>query len=293
LESIPKRDERIFLRRISNLSRGGESVDITDKLTPEQKDIAARAAKAIPGLVQCGVDMIINEETGSGVILELNTRPGIGNHLFPVEGRARDIPKEIVDYYIPESRGIETTDSNTYFEFKHIIETLKGKAVKEIELRPYPGKLISKYINIDGISTISNIYSKIEKLAFNKEIHGYLKLTDSDSATLIVGGCTEDMLNDFMRDLQEIADHHRLTLSGKENMGVPILCGFRLLDSADEMSLRKMKAAVKDLKEKRSLVEKEKIRITKRMNLIQQSVSWKLSTPIRTLTRKIKKVGKN
>ncbi|MCD2137390.1 ATP-grasp domain-containing protein [Salinicoccus halitifaciens] len=287
MESIPKKDERIFLRRISNLSRGGESVDITDKLTPEQRSIAIRATKAIPGLVQCGVDMIINEETGSGVILELNTRPGIGNHLFPVEGTATDIPKEILNYYIPETKAFETVHSNAYFEFDHILDTLKGDSAAEIEIRPYTGKLSAFKIIVSGENDYSLLYDEIEPIIFEQNLHGHLEPKPPQTSVLIVAGANMDILQNFIKDLKKITGNLDLTITGIEEFQNPVMTGFRMLDDGKDMSLRSLRAEIKKIEEKRSLIEKETVRINRRINLIQKSVSWKLSAPFRVLFDKI------
>src|SRR5699024_512134 len=136
IDSIPKKGERIFLRSVSNISKGGDPVDITEKLSAEQKNIAIRAAKAIPGLIHCGVDMIINSNDNKGKIIELNTRPGIGLHLFPIEGKATNIPKAILDHYFPESKIQDTSDSNIYFDIGSIINTLKERSTVKVEVPP-------------------------------------------------------------------------------------------------------------------------------------------------------------
>src|SRR5699024_7700379 len=89
LKSVPAKDTRVFLRTKSNLSAGGDSIDTTEDLTPELKQIAINAGKAIPGLAHYGVDMIVDLERNTGTILEVNTRPGLGGHMFPVIGKPR------------------------------------------------------------------------------------------------------------------------------------------------------------------------------------------------------------
>ncbi|MBU9722718.1 MULTISPECIES: ATP-grasp domain-containing protein [Bacillaceae] len=102
IESIPKKGEEVILREIGNLPNGGDSVDFTDSLSEENKNIAIDGAKAV-GMAHCGLDMII-DENNQGKIIEINTRAHIGAHLFPVHGIARDIPGKIIDLYFPNSK---------------------------------------------------------------------------------------------------------------------------------------------------------------------------------------------
>src|SRR5690625_5487161 len=82
LNAIPKEGELIYLRQKSNLSTGGDAVNVTDQLTPELEEIAINAGKAIPGLTHYGVDMIVSNYRKKGVILEDNTRQWIGYLIF-------------------------------------------------------------------------------------------------------------------------------------------------------------------------------------------------------------------
>src|SRR5690625_7824770 len=54
LNAIPKEGELIYVRQKSNLSTGGDAVNVTDELTPALEAIAINAAKAIPGLTHQG-----------------------------------------------------------------------------------------------------------------------------------------------------------------------------------------------------------------------------------------------
>lgn len=90
-DSVPEKDKRIYLRGNSNISTGGDSVDMTDQMPEVYKRVAEEAAQAI-GAVFCGVDMIIedytNPESTFGII-ELNFNPATHMHAYPLEGKER------------------------------------------------------------------------------------------------------------------------------------------------------------------------------------------------------------
>ena len=108
---IPNKGEKIYLRKESNISTGGDSIDVTDQVHPEVKMIAVRAVKAIPGLVYAGVDLMTNKDISkkptknSYIILEINDSPGIDIHHFPFKGKSRDVAKGIIDILFPETKG--------------------------------------------------------------------------------------------------------------------------------------------------------------------------------------------
>ncbi|MCL1949545.1 MAG: bifunctional glutamate--cysteine ligase GshA/glutathione synthetase GshB [Turicibacter sp.] len=90
--SIPRKGEQIFLRKNSNISTGGDSVDVTDE-TPEYfKQLAIDAVQKFGARI-CGLDMIIEDitdPTSTLSIIELNFNPAIHMHAYPYAGTPRN-----------------------------------------------------------------------------------------------------------------------------------------------------------------------------------------------------------
>ena len=105
-ETIPAAGETVPLRANGNISTGGTAVDCTDIIHPDNSEIAVRAAAAL-GIDIAGVDIVTEDisksllETG-GAVVEVNTAPGIRMHLYPSEGRPRNVAKDIVDFLFPD-----------------------------------------------------------------------------------------------------------------------------------------------------------------------------------------------
>src|SRR5699024_7472161 len=180
LDSVPKDGERILLRKKSNVSMGGDPIDVTDQLTDELKEIALKAVRAIPNLGVCGLDMIVDEKKKTGSIIEINTKPMIGLHMFPVKGKARDVVKPIVDYYFPETK--EKERSLLYFDFNAALAPIRNHITNHIELStPSPktkllGKKFIVSIKIElKIKFRSWLRFKAHENIFNRNV---IKITD-------------------------------------------------------------------------------------------------------------------
>lgn len=109
LKSIPEKGERILLRFNSNLSTGGDSIDLTDEVHPSVKEISMQVMRAIPGLAWGGIDFmssdIYAEQTeDSYCIVEVNDSPGFFMHDFPYEGSSRHAAREFLYLMYPELR---------------------------------------------------------------------------------------------------------------------------------------------------------------------------------------------
>ena len=100
LNIIPKKGEIIYLRQNANLSTGGEAVDCTDLINKENIELCVNTAKALK-LDICGIDICIDDISKPikefGIIMEVNSAPGLRMHLHPSFGKSRAVGKKIVN----------------------------------------------------------------------------------------------------------------------------------------------------------------------------------------------------
>jgi cyanophycin synthetase len=120
VNDIIRKDKKIYLRKNSNISTGGDSIDVTDSVHPLLKKIAIKSVRAIPGLAYAGVDILINRKIDekpsktSYIVIELNSSCGIYPQHFPYQGKPRDVAKGIIDILFPETKG---KIANKYVEY--------------------------------------------------------------------------------------------------------------------------------------------------------------------------------
>ncbi|MDN3504200.1 MAG: bifunctional glutamate--cysteine ligase GshA/glutathione synthetase GshB [Rhabdochlamydiaceae bacterium] len=100
--SIPKLGEQIFLRSNSNVSTGGDSIDMTEEVNLLFHPIAIKAASSA-GANICGVDIMIKEvskppEPDNYTVIEINYNPMLALHEFPVIGKPRNSVKPLLDF---------------------------------------------------------------------------------------------------------------------------------------------------------------------------------------------------
>ena len=99
---------KVDLRRNSNISTGGDSIDVTDSMHPSYKELAANMAKAM-GAWACGVDLIIpdssaisTKENPNCTCIELNFNPSMYMHTYCAEGPGQSITPKILAKLFPE-----------------------------------------------------------------------------------------------------------------------------------------------------------------------------------------------
>lgn len=198
LKSIPKKDEKVFLRDKSNLSSGGDPIEATDELSTEVRQIAVDTLKALPSIPHAGVDIIVDpKDNRKGVVLEVNATAEIGFHLYPLEGKARDVPSAIIDYYFPETKNMKR--SSFYFDYLSVIEPLKQWAAEEVKIATAPerSKFI-KHITVTGKLKKVGYMSYIKRQALRRGLHGYIQQIDDNTIEIKLLNGNEQNLNGFI-----------------------------------------------------------------------------------------------
>lgn len=99
-DSIPAKNQTVYLRENSNISTGGDSLDYTEKIHPGYFAVAKEAAAAVQANI-CGVDMMIEDihhfdQNHEYAIIELNFNPAIHIHCFPYQGSNRQAGVKIL-----------------------------------------------------------------------------------------------------------------------------------------------------------------------------------------------------
>jgi D-alanine-D-alanine ligase-like ATP-grasp enzyme len=102
LDSVPPDGRRVILDLKASIATGGEPQDITEQVHPTMKAVAEEIAVILADLDVVGVDIIARNHSApacqSGyAIIEANTRPDMGIHIFPVYGMPVNVARYIAE----------------------------------------------------------------------------------------------------------------------------------------------------------------------------------------------------
>lgn len=105
--SVPGVGVTVYLRENSNVSTGGDSIDVTDDFAADYKKVAADAVTALGAKIS-GIDLIIpdkekpaNKEKAYGII-EANFNPAMHMHVYPFGGKSRRLTMDVLRFLYPE-----------------------------------------------------------------------------------------------------------------------------------------------------------------------------------------------
>lgn len=103
LSSVPEEGARVILDYRANVSRGGDSIDITDDVHKSYEELAISAVNAVPGLEQAGVDLMVKDyrsplSPDNCVVGEIESMPALTAHL-PSQGNGRNVALMIINHY--------------------------------------------------------------------------------------------------------------------------------------------------------------------------------------------------
>jgi cyanophycin synthetase len=104
-DSVPDKGQMVALKTTANLSTGGTSIDVTDRVHPANIELAERISELV-GLDIAGIDVVAPDvetpiaENGGGIV-EVNAAPGFRMHIAPTEGKSRPVGEAVVDMLFP------------------------------------------------------------------------------------------------------------------------------------------------------------------------------------------------
>ncbi|AXF57966.1 acylphosphatase [Salicibibacter kimchii] len=280
LESTPKEGERILLREKSNISLGGDPVDVTDDLHPAVKETAIQAIDAVAGLYHGGVDLMIDENKpaqDAATVIELNPTAQIGSLLYPMEGHGRDIPAAIIDDYFPETKVNKEVKTSFYFGFNRVLEPLQNKSSMRTTVAPLPSRNVyAKKYTLSGEVQEIHYHRKVRDEALAAQLHGYINNLNNGDIEVVVAGNQQDVVDHFQETLTQTTDYAQVTSVSAEDWLHPVKIGFDI--QADP---NKITDEINRIKQEKAAMEKEKKKAERQYLKYQQSRSWKLTLPLR------------
>ncbi|SFM27179.1 D-alanine-D-alanine ligase [Gracilibacillus orientalis] len=262
-KSVPGKGEKVYLNTKNNVSSGGDPTDATDFFKDSIKQIAVDAAKAIPGLIQGGVDMIIDDNQEHGYVIEVNSRPHIRAHMFPMQGKARDIPKEVIDFYFPETKG-QQVENKLFFDFDIIYKSFVEGVCGEFTLPTYPeSEIILKRYELTGVSEKEQMSKFCSLRARRYQLNGYMKGIGASKSSLVLVGTSED-IQTLLKDVK--AKYKNIQLSEKVRKS-PVRIGFSTINMNRNTSKKSSTTSNKGKGSKASKkVVSDDIKVTKNPN---------------------------
>ncbi|BAC14875.1 hypothetical conserved protein [Oceanobacillus iheyensis HTE831] len=287
LESVPENGEQVYLNSKGNISLGGDPIDVFDELPQHVKDYAVKAVQAVPGLAHGAVDMICDPDTNESYIIELNPTSQLGGLLYPIQGKSRDIPNAIIDYYFPETIS-DKKKTNTYFDFHDVLDPLQNRDAVVTTVTPCPQEKIymKKYIVTGNVQELG-YHRGLRKQAFERFLHGYIMKMDNGDLEVVVGGADPEMVDDFKHAFWEDEERAQVMEVSEENYDEPIKVGFEiktdLKTQLEELKMYKQELEVTERALKKAEVERRKY---------YESFSWKATTPVRAVGSMFKKLKK-
>jgi len=103
LDIVLEQNQKIYVRKVASMSRGGITEDFTDTVSPEIRLIVESIASSIHAFA-LGVDVMCKDLNKplikeNGGIIEINTMPEAYLNFFPVLGQTRE---DVADEYVDE-----------------------------------------------------------------------------------------------------------------------------------------------------------------------------------------------
>src|SRR5699024_7605848 len=146
--TVPEEGQRVFLHFVANISAGGDSYEVLDRLHPEVADLAVRAASLFPSSLHAGIDLLLERfdapiSSQRAIVCEVNLNNEIPLHLYPLYGPSSPVDDiEIATHWGDEARIPFTLWSKDHaparegFELTHPADLARAAAPAPASDRP-------------------------------------------------------------------------------------------------------------------------------------------------------------
>lgn len=277
LDTVLETDKELFLSDKTNISLGGDPIDVLDHISENVKEEAVKAVQFIPGLYHGAVDLIVHENTNKVYIIEINPTAQLGGLLYPIQGKSRDIPKAIIDYYFPETKANDNEEINAYFDLHDVLEPLQSRDATTTTVTPCPQeKLTAKKYVVSGDVHDIGYHRGLRKHAFERYLHGSITKLEDGDIEIVVAGTDPEMVDDFKEGIWEDVERAQVIEVREAPYHEPVKVGFEIKVDL-KTQVEELKMLRKELEHTEIAMKKSEIKRRK----FQKSLSWKITSPIR------------
>lgn len=143
MDTVPGKEEYVLLSSLSNISHGGEMVDITDYVNDKIRNIALESIAAVPGLYSGGVDIMMkNFNDLNPAVIEINAWPMLQSTIYPTYGKAHE-PQE---YFLKAYYFLDQFFNNSEISYENSDFELYVKpylSFQDLKIKLYERQLLS------------------------------------------------------------------------------------------------------------------------------------------------------
>lgn len=170
--------------------------DIKDILPEQLKSIVYKLKDEILDLEYAEIE--IAEHKGTYYVTDIINKPKLYNYIFPTLGKSRNVAEKVVDYYFPETKGLNKDRTKIYFDYRKIRSLLNNMMAQEVLVPDAPnGKLYAKRYVISGKVQGVGYRNWIRRQAGKYNLHGYTRNLKNGFVVVVVAGDDKGKINKF------------------------------------------------------------------------------------------------
>ncbi|MCD2137388.1 acylphosphatase [Salinicoccus halitifaciens] len=260
-----------------------EPLDVLDVLPEAFKETALKASETIPGFGHGIINIITQGNTPEPYVNGVDLTGRISEFLYPVQGKARDIPAAIIDYYFPGTcKNVHNAHNAPviFFDYNEVIQPLRDRTADNVKIVSYEcGSLISRKFILSGEVDKYSFHRWIKGEAKEYNLDGYTRYRSDGKLEIVAATPDEEKINAFYGKILERQSDHNITIIGMKEFLESIKKGFSNIGERREL-LNLYHEAQEDLK---SAEEEIEVLEDKHLDMLNSN-SWKATAPLRKFT---------
>jgi len=295
LSSILESKKKILVKNKSTMDQGVDLYDITDSIQDHIKQLAIDTLKALPDIAHGSIDMLY--DGNEAVVIEVNPSANISMHMFPTEGKPRNIPSYIMDFYFPETKGKALVNKYVYFDYLNIVGILTKNYTNYIEVKSLSsGPLHAmRYIVTGKIGKVGYM-EWLKRQASLNNLHGYGRKLDNENVEIVVASNDTEKVKGLKKACMKGPKKAKVNnVSGSVFQG-EIKFGFEIksnknIEDHDLTELHELKKKIETLEKKCGDLKRRESKYKKKYHAIENSKSWQITQPVRKAGALVRRIS--
>src|SRR5699024_7118675 len=192
----------------------------------------------------------------------------------------------MINYYFPNTKE-KGRSEDYYFDLQSVFDSLYGGYNSQFTVAPCPKQSPSRMkLLLETDNDPVELYNVIRKKIFLYKINGFIQKEPKQKISLVISHLNRNVLLEIKELINQSQSKLRINKVIEQDYCKTIKICFNIIDDLNELSLHELESKLNRNKQDLKRIESENKRLQNRIRKTENSLSWKVTKPLRSIMGK-------